>query len=156
MGLDMFLTGKRHLYGFRDGEEKVLAESIQRLFPELANMKNHWGDHSPVKAVHIDAGYWRKANAIHNWFVQNVQHGEDECRPHEVTRDQLIKLRSICKQVLDNPALAGELLPVKQGFFFGSTEYDEWYFDDLKLTIEIVDNCMALPQGWYFEYCSSW
>ena len=46
-------------------------------------------------------GYWRKANEIHNWFVENVQDGEDDCRYHrEVTREVLEELLDICNKVL--------------------------------------------------------
>jgi hypothetical protein len=55
-----------------------------------------------------------------------------------------------------NSALAEELLPTASGFFFGSTEYNEWYIDDLKNTIEQLDKCLALPDDVEFEYHSSW
>jgi hypothetical protein len=59
--------------------------------------------------------------------------------------------------VLDNNALAEEYLPTHSGFFFGSTEYDEWYFNDLKLTVEIVDRVLSnVPDDWEFYYGSSW
>lgn len=42
-------------------------------------------------------GYWRKANHIHNWFVENVQDGEDDCRYHgEVTKEDLEELLVSC------------------------------------------------------------
>ena len=28
--------------------------------------------------------YWRKANAIHGWFVKNAQQGIDDCRTYSV------------------------------------------------------------------------
>jgi hypothetical protein len=51
--------------------------------------------------------------------------------------------------------LAEELLPSHSGFFFGSTEYDEWYFKDLTRTVEIIDRCLASKFD-YFEYQASW
>ena len=41
-------------------------------------------------------------------------------------------IRLICDKVLDDNSLAEELLPTRSGFFFGSTDYDEWYFEDIK------------------------
>ena len=41
--------------------------------------------------------YWRKANAIHKWFVENVQEGVDDCGEYEVTVEQLTELRDLCK-----------------------------------------------------------
>lgn len=156
MGLDMYLSAKRYMStAFRkeDGEKQ---EAIQKLFPELDGMVGRWGDNSCVKEVSIDVGYWRKANAIHDWFVKNVQGGEDQCRPHYVDREQLIELRELCQQVLDNHRLAPELLPTTSGFFFGSTEYDDYYYQDLELTVKIIDSIVDLPTTWEFEYRSSW
>ena len=67
--------------------------------------------------------YWRKANAIHKWFVDNVQDGKDNCLPHRCEINTLIELRDVCEQVLNSPYEAEELLPVYEGFFFGSYEY---------------------------------
>lgn len=156
MGLDMYLTGKRYMSKvFReDDEQKQIA--IAELFPELSGKSGRWGDASPVKQVEIEAGYWRKANAIHDWFVKNVQGGEDKCRPHYVSREQLEELKKLCEKVLAFRHLAVECLPTASGFFFGGTDYDEWYFQDLENTVKIVDDCLALPGEWEFEYCSSW
>ena len=119
-------------------------------------MAGRFGDNSPVKEVSIDAGYWRKANAIHDWFVKNVQGGEDQCNPHYVSREDLIALKEVCEEVLADRKRTAELLPTASGFFFGSTEYDQYYFDDIKATIEIIDRCLELPTSWEFEYRSSW
>lgn len=55
----------------------------------------------PYSGIAEQVGYWRKANHIHNWFVQNVQDGEDDCEYHrEVTKEYLEMLLSICKTVL--------------------------------------------------------
>jgi hypothetical protein len=55
--------------------------------------------------------------------------------------------------------VAQDVLPTQSGFFFGSTDYDEDYEDDLKQTIEIVDKAMAdydRDASIYFYYRSSW
>lgn len=31
-----------------------------------------------------------------------------------------------------------ELLPAQSGFFFGSTDYDQWYMSDIDYTIEKI------------------
>jgi hypothetical protein len=111
----------------------------------------------PSIQCQVKVGYWRKANAIHQWFVDNCQDGRDDCREYYVTREQLEELRKFCQMVLDNHALAEEFLPTQSGFFFGGTEYDEWYFNDLKLTVEIIDRVLVkVPDGWDFAYGSSW
>ena len=156
MGLDMYLSGKRYLSSFND-QDKETAESVQKMFPELEGRESHYGKGVPlVKEVKIDVGYWRKANAIHAWFVKNVQDGEDKCLPHYVAREQLQELRDTCQRVLDFKHLANELLPTQSGFFFGETEFNEWYYRDLEHTIKIIDDVLGLPEDWEFEYCSSW
>ena len=141
MGLDMYLNAKRF---FWYNEEK----------PKLADLPADY----EVRQVYVDAAYWRKANAVHQWFVDNVQEGNDNCAPHHVSREQLVELVDICKQVLADPTKAGELLPTADGFFFGPTEYDDGYKDDLQITIDQVEKALAkLPEDqWTFEYQSSW
>lgn len=95
--------------------------------------------------------YWRKKNAIHNWFVENVQDGMDDCRYHnEVTREVLEKLHDVCHEVLTNMDLADELLP--------TANYDEWYFDGLKYTIDKIDDILKTTdfENEMIYYRSSW
>jgi len=104
-------------------------------------------------------GYWRKANAVHGWFVDNVQDGEDECKPHHVSREQLEELKNECLQSLAVRAGAtsiGDTLEPRAGFFFGSTEKDDWYYQDLVETVKIVDGALALDNNYSFIYQSSW
>lgn len=49
--------------------------------------------------------YWRKANHIHGWFVDNVQGGVDDCGTYEVTPDQLRQLLAICECVIEHSEL---------------------------------------------------
>jgi len=104
--------------------------------------------------------YWRKANAIHRWFVEKIQDGVDNCAEYSVSTEDLVELRDICKQVLADPSKADELLPTQSGFFFGSTEVDEWYLEDLKYTVERLDVLLDLPEvkdyKINFYYSSSW
>lgn len=155
MGLDMYLKGKRYLSKYHDDTDVPKQETIQAMFPELKGLTNHW-DESVVEEVSISAGYWRKSNAVHDWFVKNVQEGKDDCGSYYVSREVLEELREICKKVIDDPELAKDLLPTTGGFFFGSTEYDEWYFNDIERTVNICNFSLSLPLEWSFEYHSSW
>jgi hypothetical protein len=47
------------------------------------------------------------------------------------------------------------LLPSTSGFFFGNTEYDEWYYNDIQNTIEILEKALEDKDGEYY-YSSSW
>ena len=57
------------------------------------------------KTIFEQIGYWRKANHIHKWFVDNVQNGVDECDTYEVTKEQLEDLLNVCRKVLDGSKL---------------------------------------------------
>lgn len=121
-----------------------------------------------------DAGYLRKANAIHNWIDQNVEGGSDNCKPVDLSREQVQSLLDTINKVLDysvmvdskicvgysfkdgvetpimengqtiaNPSVAQEHLPTTSGFFFGSTEYDQFYVADLKSAKKIMEDFLA-------------
>lgn len=150
MGLDMYLN-VRHFFLYNELEEAN--SKFQTAWGDLAKLGN-------LKQVEIEAAYWRKANAIHNWFVNNVQKGRDDCGQYEVSREQLTALRDTCEKVMENHSLASELLPPVSGFFFGSTEIDEGYFDDIKYTHERLTELLAvLPEDRWcttVTYQSSW
>jgi hypothetical protein len=67
----------------------------------------------------------------------------------------LEQLKEVCINVIAVPEMAEELLPTGAGFFFGSTEYDEYYFGDLNETIGIINRCLESKFD-SFEYQSSW
>jgi len=159
MGLDMYLTKKIYI-GANYEHNKITG---------VIDLKKD-GEPIPVdlsKLVYIEerAGYWRKANAIHNWFVENVQDGTDDCRSYYVSHEKLEELRDLCKDILSkvelvdgkviaNPDVCADL-PTTSGFFFGGTEYNEWYVQDLKDTVAICEEALQDPNG-EFEYQSSW
>jgi len=153
VGLDMFLNASRYLSNYIDADKKKKEELLE-IFPELKVYLTE--GENPVQKVKAEIGYWRKANQIHKWFVENIQEGEDDCKSYFVDREKLQELKSLCQQVLENKSLADELLPTQSGFFFGSTEYENYYFTDLEDTVKIIDNALALPDDWTFEYHSSW
>jgi hypothetical protein len=115
--------------------------------------------------VSVNIAYWRKANAIHDWFVKNVQDGEDDCKSYYVSLEKLMELEQLCRRVATSgdPELAKELLPTASGFFFGDTEYDEYYFEQVDWTAkrlaEIVDKFKDSTGGLSgvdFYYQASW
>lgn len=135
--------------------------TLLKMLPMVKTRYYKWDNDKkyPYEGTYEQVGYWRKANAIHNWFVENVQDGEDDCEYHRpVIKDDLETLFELCREVLADHSKANELLPNRQGFFFGSYEYDEWYFKDIQYT---ADLCEQLIRDFDFEnydlyYCSSW
>ena len=79
--------------------------------------------------------YWRKANQIREWFATHLTKGVENCKRSEVTKEDLERLLKSCEMVLADHSKAEELLPTQGGFFFGSTDYDEWYFEQLEYTV---------------------
>jgi hypothetical protein len=159
MGLDMYLKAKRAHWTSRfDGADlqdpSPFSEALKKVpVPQAFACKF-------PEVVECEAMYWRKANAIHNWFVQNVQDGEDDCGSYHVSRDKLKALHDTVREVLGDVDKADDLLPTQGGCFFGSTEYDEGYWQDLEDTDKRLTAILEIPEEelkhWSFEYQSSW
>lgn len=114
-----------------------------------------------VSEITEDVIYWRKANHIHNWFVKNVQKGKDDCGEYYVIQENVQALNDACRKVLDDNALADELLPTASGFFFGATEYDSHYFKSVLETWEKTSALLKEMESWNSNrtdlvYRSSW
>ena len=110
-----------------------------------------------IRYIAEEAAYWRKANQIHNWFVENVQNGTDDCKSYYVSEQQLQELIDTCKEVLADHDKAPDLLPTCSGCFFGGTDYDEYYYEDLEYTVRHLEDVLANASDRYeFYYNSSW
>ncbi len=99
--------------------------------------------------------YWRKANQVHNWFVTHIQNSTDDCNPYEVTGQQLFDLIQDCLTVLNKKTKesAEKILPTTDGFFFGNTDYNEHYFQQLQDTVK---NLIDIDINKKYTYQSSW
>jgi hypothetical protein len=153
MGLDMYLTRKTYVkqWSHQTPEEQFEITITKGGKPydgiDLSNITN----------IEEEVGYWRKANQIHRWFVENVQNGIDDCGEYSVSKSELEELRNICTEVFNDHSKAEELLPSASGFFFGNTDYDEWYYNDVQHTIEIIDKIFSESDGNQdIYYSSSW
>ena len=161
MGLDMYLEARKYVrkvdWNNQDesGEPIVLDEykEIAKHFPENAD---EYGDYTGG-LVTLNIGYWRKANQIHNWFVNECAGGTDDCRPVYVPHIKLTELLGMVNAVLEDNANPETTLPTASGFFFGSTEYDEYYTHDLKRTKAILEKALSLDEDSVsFYYQASW
>ena len=155
MGLDMYLS-KRVYIGAHYEHRKV-----KGIIDITADDKHIKIKFDRVSEITEQVGYWRKANQIHNWFVKNVQDGKDNCDEYYVSEEKLQQLLDDCKKVRDNQSIAAEVMPTKKGFFFGGTEYDEYYMQDISGTIEIIETLFKEKgDEKYFNgtiyYTSSW
>lgn len=109
-----------------------------------------------------EVAYWRKANQIYNWFIKKYPNNRvEECNSVEVSIESLIELKQTCEKVINDKSLASSLLPPLKGFFFGTYKYDEWYFQDLKDTINHIDFILKYhnnhkDQNIKYTFWSSW
>ena len=176
MGLDMYVNIRHKntqskLDAYEAWENKYSYEEFQRLteeqVEEYLNSEPEYDDAMFGKELM----YWRKANQIHNWFVQNCQGGVDDCGRYAITVNDLMKLKELCEKILtmtekrkemrypsfsatekvevdilyltlEGVEYATEHLPSRSGFFFGSTEYDNGYVWDLENTIEQINDTL--------------
>jgi hypothetical protein len=157
MGLDMYLYAKQSLtYSWGTEEIRKKVKSIARLmkgtkFIETDEYSRQFAE------IKLQVGYWRKANQVHKYFVDNCADGKDECQDTYVEREHLEDLLNRCETVMKDHSRAEELLPAQSGFFFGSTEYDGWYYSNLEYTIPILKKILKdAPKDWEFEYHASW
>lgn len=162
MGLDQYLSAKGY-YSPAEWRGEQSNDTYRKIVESVdGDAMTKLSDYPSAK-VSISVGYWRKCNQIHQWFVDNCQGGEDDCREAYVSREQLEELLRLCesvlmdKEIMDSDETARDLLPTASGFFFGSQEYDEWYYKDLEYTRDLLKNALAtVPSDWDFTYQSSW
>jgi hypothetical protein len=152
MGLDMYLQKKIYVgaeYEHRQVKGKVAI---------TVNGKPLKINFNKISEITERVAYWRKANQIHSWFVKNCQGGVDDCRDAYVSEEKLKELLAECKKIKKNKAVAGEILPPQEGFFFGGTEIDDYYMQDIKYTIDVIEEILADKSEGKGEiyYHSSW
>lgn len=162
MGLDMYLSARKYIsridFSNRDDLQAQTPE-----FRDIVKITGMSGMEEPEgfagAYVEIPVMYWRKANQVHNWFVNELADGVDDCRPLELTVERLRELVELCDKIVEDNSKAEELLPTESGFFFGATEYDEYYFGEVAHTADrlryIVAEAEAKGIDW-LVYQASW
>src|SRR3990167_8388434 len=188
MGLDMYLEAEKYVSGY-DHAIWSDRESFNSVLNAIG-LSDFRCEECPSLRVSLHAAYWRKANAIHKWFVDNTQGGKDECQKSYVTREQLQKLVDDCKVILNTvetvegdihistiyhgedrveektepgrviaqTKIAEKKLPTQSGFFFGGTDYDEYYLRDLEQTVSQIEKVLKDERfnDFDFYYRASW
>lgn len=182
MGLDMYLTKKTYIGAQYEHRKITGSVSIKKEGKELPIKFDR------ISEISENVAYWRKENHIHDWFVQNVQDGKDDCGDYYVSQEDLKSLLETCTKVIEsaklvdgqvsngqtltkegwepniengkvieNSKVCEELLPTSSGFFFGGTEYDEWYLQGVKYTAETIGALLKENNdNADFYYSSSW
>lgn len=204
MGLDMYLTKKPADLTFAQCNSAERYASFlkynkehpteQRTFTQWAGKDAKIPDKDLLQRcldnggnLTEEVGYWRKANAIHEWFSQ-LNGGMSDCESFFVSKEDLIRLKELCElviskskmvdgavrngdtliagkwepnyqrgKIIEDSSWAEELLPTKDGFFFGSTDYNEYYIYDLEHTVDIINHVLETTDFDKEEiYYSAW
>lgn len=154
MGLDMMLYRRTYIGAkFEHNDAKVEVGITLK------------GESIPINPkrltwIYEEMGYWRKANAIHGWFVENYAQGEDNCQEIHVSTNGLKRLLEICRNLLGSRSeeMAMKELPPCEGFFFGGTGIDEYYWQTIEETEAILEETLGTHDNKYHEYIyqASW
>ena len=206
MGLDMYLKKGIKIPKKNKENEFIDFDELKKINDLIANDENEditeiykdyvfdCGDYLHWKSLFQEVIYWRKANAIHQWFVDNIQDGSDDMEYYEVSKEQIEELRDVCAEVMSvieledgkvscgysfkqnedgewervdfwedgkivkNPNEVAEILPTQSGFFFGCTDYDQYYYEYIKRTLAELNKLLKETdfEKEYLVYTSSW
>ena len=150
MGLDMYLYAL-------DDEDLDSFNKIKTILKETPDSTEEDEFLEKFYEEKDELAYWRKANAIHKFFCD---YGEvvDEHIYYIIPRKLLVELLKKCMQVLiiRDKTYSEETLPTCGGFFFGSLEYDEFYYNYLEETVNTLTKILKEYKNDYFLYCASW
>lgn len=189
MGLDMYLYKRTYVQNWNH----TPAEQKHNITVKVGGKVRKDIQRKRIVYIIEQVAYWRKFNALHNWFVEKCGDGEDNCQEISVSSTKLKELITDLKNVkisldaspkktikvlsgwgsngdkysdinvFEDTGIAEELLPTRSGFFFGGTEYDEYYYQGVVETIKTLEALLAesdnLPKGLYsgdFYYRASW
>lgn len=183
MGLDMYLDARKHLskYG-REGEEG-LALKLRKQFgiPESGNLESvdlsfevaYWRKANQIhnwfitncadgnddcRAVYVSREDLEKLLGVVNTVLKSTKLKSGKIKNGQTLKNGQWETNIQDGKIIEDATVAQELLPAQEGFFFGSTSYDEWYFRDLEHTKEVLTKILENPnlKDFDFEYRASW
>jgi len=170
MGLDMYLSSAPKIAGMSLDSVLEIGRNFDRLKQQQYELYEivkphikHFEEfgHSWDSIVE-EVIYWRKANQIHNWFVENLHDGVDEpLFREEVTKENLQELYKLCVKALKHKTKPkihpSSILPTRPGCFFGSISYDNFYYhviNETKTKLEDVLKNFDFDTHFLFYECS--
>lgn len=182
MGLDMYLSKKTYVKNWNH----MLPEELHKITIKKGNKVRKDIKPERVSYIVEEVAYWRKFNALHNRFVQDCANGEDNCQEMYVPRETMVQILNDLKEikesldkspkkkvqvevgwssgkkmyedieVYEDTSVVNELLPPTPGFFFGSTEVDKYFYEEVSNTINLFKELLSEDGSSDFYYQSSW
>ncbi|MGL5958681.1 MAG: hypothetical protein ACRCZZ_08870 [Phocaeicola sp.] len=143
MGLDMYLFKAK----LSPSQQKVIDKNgVNSMEASKIYRAVTWDSHLD------EVVYWRKASAIHDWFVSNIQNGVDECYEYAVSIDELYHLKSVCEQALETRDM--KHLPSRPSTFVSYQRY----WDSIESTTEVLQDILSdkIDDDEVYIYSSSW
>lgn len=133
----------RDWIGARDGDcdTKSLIAKIDKYFEykyemealsllsNIDNVKKWYDEYHWNYYIAPHAAYFRKVNFLYRYFENRLLY-DGTCI---VTKDDIKNILKRAKNVLakKDASTSARLLPTRSGFFFGGTNYDDWYYLDV-------------------------
>lgn len=143
MGLDMYFYARKTGFAAFDRRDKESGAEDRTDYPKdispLGDYIERWNYRSKITQEEWQIGYFRKFNALHACIVGRFG---DESRGWEdvkLAKENVEEILEDMKKVAENHDLAEDLLPTQEGFFFGCTDYDKWYFSNVEDGIEFFE-----------------
>ncbi|PYZ94961.1 hypothetical protein CR194_05445 [Salipaludibacillus keqinensis] len=167
MGLDMYLVSLPKIEGMdyyevhsASADLGELEEEQNEIYRKIKPHIKHFEEFGMSwKSLREEVAYWRKANQIHHWFVENLHNGNDEPLFTElVTKQNLEDLYNLCVKVLENRKNPQDSLPSMPGPFFGYYSYDDFYYYQIEETKSILEDLLNHFDfdSHYLMYQCSW
>lgn len=123
MGLDMNLYKKTYIGNNNKDKKEQIKINIRGV------------NQDKVIDITEEVAYWRKANAIHKWFVDNIQDGVDDCKEYYVSKE---KLKELLKTV--NTVLKSIELKAGKKYWFKKGQKDLGKYERSEITMERLRN----------------
>ncbi|WP_416150318.1 hypothetical protein ACM26V_04875 [Salipaludibacillus sp. HK11] len=151
MGLDMYLFSLPKIEGMEYDEiqsanarlrqlEEAQNETYEKVKPHIKHFEEFGMSWDSLME---EIAYWRKANQIHHWFVENIRNGEDDpCFTEIVTKNHLQDLYNLCLKVFTNRNNPQDSLPTRPGSYFGRYGYDDFYYWQIEDTKSLLENLL--------------
>ena len=137
MGLDIYIDVAN-----REARDEVVAKN-QEIRKRNDKVYEEQGDvaelEEPIDIPCTQEYYFRKFNALVEWIENNVGALEN-CEPLELGEDDIEGLQATLNDL--TPENCDVELPTCTGFFFGSQEYDDWYWENVEKAKQMCNDIL--------------